>query len=109
MGEKGNQMTDKSVTAAEDLQNKLSSLRDIHAKKMFGGHGVFSSGKMFALIDKNGGIYFKVDDTNLDLYQSSGSAKHGRMPYFKVPDKVLDDQDTLLEWANISIRIAQDS
>jgi TfoX/Sxy family transcriptional regulator of competence genes len=58
MGKNGDQMTDVSVTAAEDLQTRLKSLGDIQLKKMFGGHGVFESGTMFSLIDKNGGIYF---------------------------------------------------
>ncbi len=74
---------------------------------MFGGHGVFASDSMFSLIDKNGDIYFKVDDSNLNRYQESGAIKHGRMPYYRVPDPVLEHDQTLLDWAQVSINIAR--
>lgn len=107
MGEKGEKMTNASVTAAEDLLIKLESLGEIRIKKMFGGHGVFEAETMFSLIDKNGGIYFKVDDTNRKIYEDAGAVKHGRMPYYKVPAEVLDEDNVLKEWAQISIQIAQ--
>ena len=70
---------------------------------------MFESGTMFSLIDKNGGIYFKVDDSNRSKYEEAGAAKHGRMPYYKVPEKVLGEGKALLEWAQLSILVAQDS
>lgn len=85
MDEKGNHMINPSVTAAEDLQTRLKHLGDIRLKKMFGGHGISESETMFALVDKNGGIYFKVDQSNLESYEKAGSKKPGRMPYYQIP------------------------
>ncbi|MCK5429463.1 MAG: TfoX/Sxy family protein, partial [Anaerolineales bacterium] len=51
MGKQGDKLTNSSTQAAEDLQRRLSALGEITTKKMFGGYGIFESGKMFALVD----------------------------------------------------------
>lgn len=107
MGEKGAQMTNKSVEAAEKQQSDLAGLGEIQLKKMFGGHGIFEDGKMFALVDKDGGIYFKVDQTNLEQYETKAAMKHGRMPYYLVPEQVLGDRERLEDWAGQSIQVAR--
>ena len=109
MGTKGEKMTDGSTIAAESLQDRLGGLGDIRIKKMFGGYGIFEEETMFSLIDKNGNIYLKVDDSNLPMYEKSGAAKHGRMPYYRVPADVLADDTILMDWAQISIRVAKES
>ena len=80
MGKKDSKLTGASSAAAEGLQQELSSLGDIRLRKMFGGYGVFEQDKMFALVDSEGSIYFKVDETNIHLYEEAGSGKHSRMP-----------------------------
>jgi len=107
MGKKGDKMTSESSKAAEELQNRLATLGDIRVKKMFGGYGVFEEDKMFALIDSNGRVFFKVDETNQARFQQAGSEKHARMPYFSVPEGVLGDDDLLEEWARLSIMISK--
>ena len=107
MGEKGNKMTSKSSIVAEDLQQRLTMLGDIRSKKMFGGHGVFEEDKMFALIDSKGKVFFKVDESNRSTYESAGSEKHARMPYYSVPEEVLANNDSLEEWAQASIKISK--
>jgi DNA transformation protein len=107
MGEKGAKLTSDSSISADDIQNRLSSLGDISVKKMFGGYGIFAESKMFALIDSQGQIFFKVDDTNLSSYEDAGSEKHFRMPYYRVPEKVLGDDHLIEEWARTSIEIAK--
>jgi DNA transformation protein len=107
MGDKGSKSASASAAAAEDLLQRLIGIGDIRTKKMFGGHGIFFEDKMFALIDNKGGVFFKVDETNLAKYEKAGAQKHGRMPYFSVPQEVLHDDETLPEWAQISIHIAK--
>ncbi len=107
MGEKGDSMTGASAASAEALQRGLAPLGDIRLRKMFGGHGVFAEDKMFALVDSQGGVYFKVDDTNRDSFEAAGAPKHGRMPYYRVPDAVLSDEPALREWARAAIAVAQ--
>jgi DNA transformation protein len=109
MGEKGAKLTDVSTQAAEDLQSRLSTLGDVTTKKMFGGHGIFESGKMFALVDSGGTVFFKADETNRERFEKAGSQKHARMPYFKVPDQILSNDTDLLEWAQTSIVVARNA
>ena len=74
---------------------------------MFGGYGIFHEGLMFAL-KADDILYFKVDDSNRDMYEKAGSNKfpHG-ISYWEVPAEVFEDVDKLHKWANISIAIAQ--
>ena len=109
MGTKGAKLTSASATSAERLEVGLSRLGDISIRKMFGGYGVFETGTMFALVDSQGGIFFKVDSTNLERYEEAGSTKHGRMPYYRVPDIVLDDEPALEEWAQSSIMVSRNA
>ena len=75
MGEKDAKLTNASTEAAEGLQLRLLVLGDVTIKKMFGGYGVFDSGTMFALVDSQGGIFFKADDTNRERFENAGSKK----------------------------------
>jgi DNA transformation protein len=109
MGEKDARLTGAASTSAEDLQLRLSSLGNIRIRKMFGGYGVFEEDTMFALVDSAGGIFFKADDTNIPLYDAAGSNKHFRMPYYRVPDKVLADEGALHEWAQSSILVSRNA
>ena len=107
MGKKGDKMTGASTRAAESLQAALSGLGEIQIRKMFGGHGIFEDSAMFALIDSDGKIFFKVDDTNREMYEAAGAPKHGRMPYYAVPDAILEDEQLLTDWASRSIQVSK--
>ncbi len=107
MGTKGEKLTNASTVSAEKLIDSLFPLGEISSRKMFGGHGVFIEDKMFALVDSNGIMFFKVDETNVKMYEEAGSGKHGRMPYYQVPEKVISDDSILHKWAQASIDIAR--
>jgi DNA transformation protein and related proteins len=102
-------MSDASSTSAVKLQENLFALGNIRLRKMFGGHGIFVDDIMFALVDKAGTIFFKVDETITQLYEDAGSLKHNRMPYYQVPDQVLADEKILKEWAQKSITVAKNA
>ena len=89
------------------VMEKLLPLCYIKSRAMFGGYGIFHEGLMFALIS-DGVLYFKVDDSNREMYQEAGSSifPHG-ISYWEVPSDVFEDAAKLYEWAEISIRIAQ--
>ena len=106
MGEKGAKLTQQSSEACERVVEALSSLGDISSKKMFGGYGIFENSAMFALVDSQGEVYFKADDTNISRFQDIDAKKHGRMPYYQIPDEILDAQPALLDWARSSIAVA---
>ncbi|TAI47516.1 TfoX/Sxy family protein [Flagellimonas allohymeniacidonis] len=107
MGTKGDKLTPVSQAAAEQLVSRLAKVEGISAKKMFGGHGIFHQGKMFGIVDSKGNVYFKVNDSSYKKYAEQDSHKHGKMPYYSVPVKVLENEVTLLEWAWESIEISK--
>ena len=92
---------------ADYIVDKLAGLGDVHSRAMFGGYGIFHEGLMFALISDDV-LYFKVDDTNREMYEKAGSSlfPHG-ISYWEVPTDVFEDQAKLYEWAEISISIAK--
>lgn len=91
------------------VMEKLSPIGDVKSRAMFGGHGIFNEGLMFALIAEDS-LYFKVNDSNRDMYQSARSKPfpHG-ISYWEIPSDVLEDDTKLHQWANISIAIAQEA
>jgi len=96
---------DKDQQAAA-VTERLAELGDIAHKKMFGGVGVFIDTKMFVIIDKFGGVFFKCDDSNVQRYIDVGADKHG-MPYYQLPADIWADDDAVLEWAQLSADIAR--
>jgi DNA transformation protein len=88
------------------IMDKLMPDGDFTGRAMFSGYGIFHAGLMFALISDDI-LYFKVDDTNREMYEKAGSSifPHG-ISYWAVPEEVIEDNEKLYEWADISIRIA---
>ena len=107
MGEKGDKLTNSSVLATELLLEKLSPVTGISSKKMFGGHGIFHDGKMFGMVDSKGRCFLKTNDSNKHDYEELGAEKHSRMPYYLIPDAIINDNDKLLVWAQKSIDITK--
>ena len=107
MGEKGAKLGSEATQSYERIIQALQPLGDVSGKKMFGGYGVFESGTMFALVTKEGGVYLKSGDANLARFESAGANKHGRMPYYRIPDQVLEDDSQLFEWAQEVIEVSK--
>lgn len=107
MGVKGKKLSQESVLTADLILERLSPIGDITGKKMFGGHGIFHQGKMFGLVDAKGQGFLKADDSNQADFEAHGSHKHSRMPYLSIPDKVLDNPETFVTWAQKSIDISK--
>jgi DNA transformation protein len=79
---------------------------------MFGGVGLFQDGLMFGLIADDV-LYFKVDDSNRGDYQKAGMGpfrprkKSPAISYYQVPIDVLEDRETLAQWAHRSFAVAR--
>jgi DNA transformation protein len=96
------------------LLELLTPLGPIAARRMFGGVGLFHGGMMFGLIAREE-LYFKVGDTNRAAYEAAGEApfsyptKHGTHTigsYWRCPPDLLDDPETLQDWARQAIAAA---
>jgi TfoX/Sxy family transcriptional regulator of competence genes len=93
---------------AAEVSEQIGRFHPIHTKKMFGGVGIFSaeSGNMFALITADDILHFKVDDSNRADYEAVESAQFFSMPYFMLPEGVLEDETALGTWVRKSADIA---
>lgn len=89
------------------LVDVLASWDRVTAKAMFGGYGLYRRGIIFSIVDDDR-VFFKVNDSNRPDYEAAGmgpftyDAKGGKkvaMSYWQVPLSVLEDADTLAEWA----------
>ena len=89
----------------EFVIEQLEPAGDITHRAMFGGHGIWESGDMFALISSDSALYFKVDDATRPRYQDAGSEQFMTMPYWSVPADLLDDREQLLDWAAEAVEV----
>jgi len=94
------------------IHDLLGSVTNVTARAMFGGHGIYKSGKIFAIvIDQK--FYLKADDALAKTYAAAGAypftyqreGKTYSMKYFCVPESILEHRETLLEWARWSIAL----
>lgn len=96
------------------VRDQLSRFGEFEIKRMFGGIGIFKEGLMFGKI---GGDVFrlKVDTSNQKDYEEKGmkpfysETKKKGMPYWEVPQEVLEDRDELARWASKSYEIAKNA
>lgn len=106
MGRKGDKLTDESTALAEELIVRLRGLGEVKARKMFGGYGLFGDGKMFGLVTSEAEMFLKADASNIAPFRKARAPRHGKMPYYRVPQRVLKDTAALLAWTRRSLRVA---
>ncbi len=107
MGTKGSKLSVQSSQSAGEFVERLLPIGDVTSKKMFGGYGIFEAGTMFALVNSEGEIFLKVSEANRARFDAAGSVQHGRMPYYRIPDAVLDEDSELLIWAKEAIQLSK--
>lgn len=85
----------------------------ISIRRMFGGHGVYRDGLMFALVTGDT-LYLKTDPVIAAEFESRGLPsfefrRQGRLmttSYRQAPAEVLEDRDVAAEWARRSFEAA---
>lgn len=95
------------------ILEQLSGVRDLRARAMFGGLGLYAGDAFFGLVARDA-LYLKVNDSNRGAYEDAGMApfrlyadRPMTMGYWQVPAGVLEDTDDLLVWARTAIAVAQ--
>ena len=91
----------------------LSPLGQASYKFMFGGYGIYVGELMIAIVADDQ-LLLRADDENRPDYEALGIGpfqpyedKSRSMPFYTVPDEVMDDPDTLVEWARKSLGATQ--
>lgn len=92
----------------EAIADLFSAFGPVSIRRMFGGKGIYHNGVIFA-IEIRGELMLKADAEAAPDFAAAGctqwvytNARHGNavaMPYWTVPDGVLDDPDEMLPWA----------
>ena len=83
---------------------------------MFGGHGIYHDGVMFALV-ANDTLYFKVDDStkqqfidkSLPAFEYDKGNKKVQMSYYLAPVEIYDDPQQAVYWAKLAYQAALSS
>ncbi|MEZ5667090.1 MAG: TfoX/Sxy family protein [Alphaproteobacteria bacterium] len=93
----------------------LASIADARARRMFGGHGIYSGDVMFGLIAYDT-LYLRVDDQVRDAFAEAGGepfvydgktgGKPVTMPYVTVPLDAMDDPSAMAPWAERALAAA---
>jgi DNA transformation protein len=94
----------------------MQPLGPVHAKAMFGGHGVFLKGLMFALIADNV-VYLKADkdtanefiEKGLEAFTYNKKGKQYKMSYYRAPEEALEDGEEMNIWASKAYSAAIES
>lgn len=84
----------------------LGAWRPVSARRMFGGHGIYHEGLMFALIAADQ-LYLKVDAESRDAFEQAGLPAfeyeaRGRkvaLSYHRAPEAMLDEPGLARQWA----------
>lgn len=95
------------------LKEALQEFGEVTIRRMFGGAGVFRDGLMFGLIADDV-LYFKVDDASRAAFEAEECApftyvkkgKPSSMNYYRVPERLYDDDEEMCEWARAAYSTA---
>ncbi len=78
----------------------------VGARRMFGGHGVFLDGLMFAIISDDA-LYLKTDEMNRVEFEQAGceifgyarKGKRATLGFFRPPEDAMESPELMLPWA----------
>ena len=90
---------------AEYILDQLSqSSGEITHRKMFGGIGVYVDGMFCAIIGSSDRFYLRVGPNNLQDFERENmekfpGGKGAGMPYYEVPEQVIENPTILAKWA----------
>jgi len=103
--------SDSFVDHVTDL---LSLLGPVALRRMFGGHGLYHRGVMFALLDDDE-LFLKTDAQTRPRFLEAGcrawvySRADGswqETSYFRPPDEAHEDAEAMLPWARLAAEAA---
>src|SRR5450756_1622585 len=85
----------------------------VGARRMFGGHGVYLDGLMFAIVSQDT-LYLKADEMNRIEFEQAGCeifsyARKGRratLGFFRPPEDAMESPELMLPWARTAYAAA---
>lgn len=116
-----------AVCSPADVTNKSAAFRDhvlcdllaevprLHAQAMFTGWGVYAGPTIFAIIvgdelflkgDPDEGRFFEGNGGRRFAYTRKTHPAPILMPYWSVPEAILEDRETLMDWVRRALKEA---
>lgn len=98
-------VSDAQIAFVHDL---FAGVGPITTRKMFGGLGIYAEGRIFALLMGDGTLKLKGMGDMPAAYAADGwlhwtytrdSGVSASMPYWTMPEALLDDPDAACDWA----------
>ncbi len=103
----------------EFVRDLFAQFRPVTMTRLFGGAGLYADGLIFGLVF-DGAIFLKVDESSIPDFEREGSkpfvytrakspGRIGRhsMSYWRLPERLYDDPDELVVWAERALAIAE--
>jgi len=95
------------------LRDQFRRWGPVEIRRMFGGHGIFRGGTMFALIHDEM-LFLRCDDANRAAFAAAGMGpfryrRRGKLvalAYHQAPPEAVEDSDLLGEWADLAFAAA---
>ena len=92
----------------------LLPLGPVQARAMFGAHGLYLDGLIFAIVTDDA-LFFKIDAVSRERFIKKGCEPltyEGRsgtiaLPYYETPDGTLTSTRRLLPWAELGLEAAR--
>ncbi|HEY3917985.1 MAG TPA: TfoX/Sxy family protein [Stellaceae bacterium] len=89
------------------LRDQFRRWGPVEIRRMFGGHGIFRGGTMFALIHDET-LYLRSDEATHAAFAAAGMApfryrRNGKLValgYHQTPPEAVEDSEVLGEWAD---------
>lgn len=91
----------------------LGPFGTVAARRMFGGHGIYLDGLMFAIVSDDA-LYLKADEMNRVEFEQAGCeifgyARKGRratLNFFRAPEQAMESPELMLPWARTAYAAA---
>jgi DNA transformation protein len=104
------QMSDDFVDYVLELFGPFGT---VGARRMFGGHGVYLDGLMFALVMQDT-LYLKADEMNRIEFEQAGceifgyarKGKRATLNFFRAPEDAMESPEMMLPWARTAYAAA---
>ena len=95
------------------LRDQFRRWGPVEIRRMFGGHGIFRGGTMFALIHDEM-LFLRSDDANRAAFAAAGMGpfryrRRGKLvalAYHQAPPEAVEDSDILGGWADLAFAAA---
>jgi DNA transformation protein len=96
-------MSDDFVDYVMEL---LGPFGTVVSRRMFGGHGVYLDGLMFAIVSEDT-LYLKADEMNRIEYEQAGceifgylrKGRRATLNFFRAPEAAMESPQLMLPWA----------